>query len=300
MNNKTSVDRRSIEFAPGIKRSPSIVDANDTPPQRIEEDGSPTWIVRGANFVVAITRVQPGTRLSRRAQADEYMLFVPPGVLADVEAGEERLTVEPDSLTIIPPGDSEIVARGGGEIFRIFSSRASDLAVESANATVYSGDLGDVAPLREWPEPPGGYRVRTYPLKNVVSGEAFGRIYRSTNLMVNIFEPYEGSRDQTALSPHSHADFEQGSLTMAGCFEHYLRTPWGKDRNAWREDVVVNCGSPSVTIIPAGMIHTTAWFGSQGRMIDIFSPPREDFSRHAGWVRNEEDYPSPTWLENSK
>jgi len=300
MSNQTSSDRRSIEFAPGIKRPPTIIDVNDAPPQRIEDNGSPTWIVRGANFVVAITRAKPGTRLGRQAQASEYMLFVPPGVLADVKAGGERLTVESDSLTIIPPGDSEIVAHGDGEIYRIFSSRAFDLTADSANDTVYSDDLADVAPLTEWPEPVGGYHLRTYPLKNVVSGDAFGRIYRSTNLMVNIFEPYEGSRDQTALSPHSHTDFEQGSLTMAGRFEHYLRTPWGRDRNEWREDVVVSCGSPSITIIPAGMIHTTAWFGSHGRMIDIFSPPREDFSKRAGWVRNEEDYPSPTWIESSK
>jgi hypothetical protein len=298
MSNQTFVDRRSIDFAPGARRSATMIDANDASPQLNEENGSPTWIVRGANFVVTITRAAPGTRLVRKGQFDEYMLFVPPGVAADVGAGGELLTVEPDSLTIIPPGDSEIVARAGGDIFRIFSNRANDLAAQSANVATYEGDLSEVAPLVEWPEPVGGYRVRTYPLKDVVSGDAFGRIYRSTNLMVNIFEPYVGSRDQAALSPHSHADFEQGSLTTTGRFEHYLRTPWGKDRAAWVEDLVLSCDSPSITVIPAGMIHTTAWFGAQGRLIDIFSPPRDDFSRRVGWVRNEADYPSPTWIED--
>ena len=298
MSNQSFVDRRSIDFAPGARRSATMIDANDASPQLSEENGSPTWIVRGANFVVTITRAAPGTRLVRKGQFDEYMLFVPPGVAADVGAGGERLTVEPDSLTIIPPGDSEIVARAGGDIFRIFSNRANDLAAQSANVAPYEGDLSEVAPLVEWPEPVGGYRVRTYPLKDVVSGDAFGRIYRSTNLMVNIFESYVGSRDQAALSPHSHADFEQGSLTTTGRFEHYLRTPWGKDRAAWVEDLVLSCDSPSITVIPAGMIHTTAWFGAQGRLIDIFSPPRDDFSRRVGWVRNEADYPSPTWIED--
>lgn len=275
-----------------------MIDANDASPQLKEENGSPTWIVRGANFVVTITRATPGTRLVRKGQLDEYMLFVPPGVAADVAAGEERLTVEPDSLTIIPAGDSEIVAHAGGNIFRIFSNRANDLIAQSANVATYEGDLNEVAPLVAWPEPVGGYRVRTYPLKDVVTGAAFGRIYRSTNLMVNIFEPYVGSRDQAALSPHSHADFEQGSLTTAGRFEHYLRTPWGKDRAAWTDDLVLSCDSPSITVIPAGIIHTTAWFGAQGRLIDIFSPPRDDFSKRLGWVRNEADYPSPTWIED--
>jgi hypothetical protein len=299
VSNQTFIDRRSIDFEPGTRRPATMVDANDAPPQLIDHTGSPTWIVRGANFVVTITRATPGTRLVRKGQVDEHMLFVPPGVSADIVTREEGVTVERDSLTIIPPGDSEIVAHTGGDIFRIFSCRANDLTAQSANAATYPDDLDEVAPLAEWPEPVGGYRLRTYPLKDVVAGEVFGRIYRSTNLMVNIFEPYAGSRDQAALSPHSHTDFEQGSLTIAGRFEHYLRTPWGKDRAAWREDLVLSCDSPSITIIPAGMIHTTAWFGTQGRMIDIFSPPREDFSRHLGWVRNEGDYPNPTWIENS-
>lgn len=300
MNNQPFVDRRSIDFAPSTTRLASLTDANYAPPQLNEENGSPTWIVRAANFVVTITRAMPGTRLVRKGQVDEYMLFVPPGVAVDVEGGGERLTVEPDSLTIIPPGDSGIVADAGGDIFRIFSHQAKDLIAQSANAAIYEGDLNEVAPLVEWPEPVGGHRVRTYPLKGVACGDAFGRIYRSTNLMVNIFEPYAGSRDQSALSPHSHADFEQGSLTTAGRFEHYLRTPWGKDRAAWRDDLVLSCESPSMTVIPAGMIHTTAWFGAKGRLIDIFSPPREDFSRRLGWVRNEADYPSPTWIEDKR
>lgn len=292
MNNQTFVDRRSIDFAPSTRRSATLIDVNDAPQQLSEQNGSPTWVVRGANFVVTITRATSGERLERKGQPDEYMLFVPPGVVADVEADGKRLTVEPDFLTIIPPGDSQIIVPAGGDIFRFFSSRASDLTAQSANTETYEGDFSEVATLVDWPEPIGGFRVRTYPLKDVVSRDVFGRIYRSTNLMVNIFEPYTGSRDQAELSPHSHADFEQGSLTVAGPFEHYLRTPWGKDRAAWDDDLVLGCESPSITVIPAGMIHTTAWFGAQGRLIDIFSPPREDFSRRSGWVRNEADYPS--------
>lgn len=278
------------------KRQATVLDTNEAPPQLRGDDGSLTWIVRGANFVVAVTRAKRGTRLIRKRQVDESMLFVPPGVTAEVVVSGERLAVEQDSLVILPPGDSAIIVHTEGDVFRIFSSRATDLVSRSANASTYADRPDEVAPLSNWPAPRSGYRARIYTLKDVVSGGGFGRIYRSTNLMVNIFEPYTRSRDQAALSPHSHDDFEQGSLTIIGSFEHYLRTPWGADRTEWRNDLVAKCGSPSIAIIPAGMIHTTAWFGEHGRMIDVFSPPREDFSRRPGWVRNESDYPSPDWI----
>ena len=98
MSNQPFVDRRSINFAPSTTRSATLIDANYAPPQLNEENGSPSWIVRAANFVVTITRAMPGTRLVRKGQVDEYMLFVPPGVTVDVEGGGERLTVELDFL----------------------------------------------------------------------------------------------------------------------------------------------------------------------------------------------------------
>lgn len=289
------VDRRAIAYAPGT-RPASLIEIERAAPQAREHDGAPTWYGRGANFVVAITQVSAGTRLPRIGQGDEYMLFVPPGAGAHVTARGETRSVEPDSLTIVPPGDSEIVAATAGYLYRIFSSRAGDLAQASANAATYADASDEVAPLRDWPAPADGHRIRSYPLAEVTAGEAFGRIFRSTNLMVNIFEPYAGPRDQAALSPHSHADFEQGSLTLDGRFEHYLRAPWGKDRGTWRDDLILACGSPALTVIPAGTIHTTAWLDAGGRMIDIFAPPRADFSAHPGWVRNEGDYPTPDWV----
>jgi hypothetical protein len=286
------VDRRAISQGGAHLRDRSLAEFAQARPQIQESDGSPTWLSRGANFVVAVTRVRAGTVLARTGQLDEYMVVAPPELSLDVTAGAGALEAEADSLTIVPPGDSAVTAKGHGYVYRIFSTQADDLANLSANAAVYADGAPEVAPLEPWPDPVGGFRLRTYPLSKLSSGEVFGRIFRSTNLMVNLFEPYDEGRPQDALSPHHHDDFEQGSLCLAGDFEHYLRAPWGKDRAAWKPDETVRCGSPSLTVIPAGTIHTTAWFGP-GRMIDIFAPPRMDFSTKPGWVRNAADYPMP-------
>ncbi len=286
------VDRRAIPQGGAPLRDRSLAEFAQAEPQIHEADGSPTWLSRGANFVVAVTRVRTGTVLARTGQPDEYMVVAPPELSLHIAAGSDALEAEADSLTIVPPGDSAVTVKGDGYVYRIFSTQAEDLAKLSANAAVYADGAPEVAPLELWPDPVGGFRLRTYPLGNLSSGEVFGRIFRSTNLMVNLFEPYDQGRPQDALSPHHHDDFEQGSLCLAGDFEHYLRAPWGKDRAAWKPDETVRCGSPSLTVIPAGTIHTTAWFGP-GRMIDIFAPPRMDFSTKPGWVRNAADYPMP-------
>ena len=52
-------------------------------------------------------------------------------------------------------------------------------------------------------------------------------------------------------------------------------------------------GSPSTTIIPAGVIHTSQGIAGDGmRLVDVFAPPRVDFSEK-GWVDNAADYPMP-------
>jgi hypothetical protein len=112
--------------------------------------------------------------------------------------------------------------------------------------------------------------------------------------MVNYFYPDDGPRDPHKLSPHHHDDFEQISLQLAGEYVHHIRTPWTVDIDTWRDDDHQRCSSPAVTIIPPPTIHT-----SQGveqmrhHLIDIFCPPRVDFSERPGWVLNHDEYPMP-------
>ena len=48
-------------------------------------------------------------------------------------------------------------------------------------------------------------------------------------------------------------------------------------------------------MIPPMLIHTSQSVNEmQHWLIDVFAPPRLDFSSRPGWVRNADDYPMPT------
>ena len=152
-----------------------------------------------------------------------------------------------------------------------------------------------MAPFAAWPDPVGGHRVRVYSLDNwPADPDRFGRIFRCSTFMINYFYPVPGPRDPSKMSPHYHDDFEQLSLQLGGDYVHHIRTPWIPDMGAWRDDEHMACASPALTIIPPPSIHTSQAVGNDvHQLIDIFSPPRFDFSARPGWVINADEYPQP-------
>ena len=254
-----------------------------------------TWYGRGQNFVVAYSEVGPGARFERRGQVDEYMLLLPePGEGALIEAGGESEAVPGYSLAIVPPGDSVVTLRQGGTLVRVFSSSNADIAARAANAGAYAAAHPHIPAYQTWPAPPAGFRIRHYSLDVPPQPGRFGRIFRCTTMMLNAlpFEP--APRDTTRLSPHHHDDFEQCSLALKGAFVHHIRWPWTADQRHWREDDHEHCPAPSIAVIPPPAIHTSAATEADGnQLIDIFAPPRMDFSKMAGWVLNADEYPMP-------
>jgi hypothetical protein len=259
-----------------------------------------TWITRGGNFAVCAYEVEPGAVIERVDEPEESMLILPPdGVSATVEAGGSKIDAGADSLTILPPGSNRITVQSKGMIARIVSKASKDLMGLASNKEVYADGAPELAPPDLWPPPYDGYRLRHYRLADYAkaNGERIQpRVFRSTNMLVNIFVPYSTRRDTTALSPHWHDDFEQASLTLNGTWIHHMRYNWGSDIRNWWPDDHSEMATPSVIIIPARAIHTSRDVGQDGpesSLYDIFCPPRLDFASKKGFVINEAEYPLP-------
>lgn len=261
-------------------------------PPTVEEHGLRQWTARASNFLVAHAEGEAGAALAREDQPDEYALLLPDAAMeVEITAGREAVSVSGNSLTFIPPGASRIAFRRAGRAVRIMTTRAADLAALAANAASYAEPRARIPPLEAWPAPPDGFRIRRYGLDVPPTPGRFGRIFRCTTLMVNVLERDAAQRDATKMSPHHHEDFEQGSLVLEGAYTHHLRWPWIPDMTQWRKDEHVRCGAPSLTVIPPPAIHTTR-AETAGQMVDLFCPPRHDFSAKAGWVLNAVDYPA--------
>jgi hypothetical protein len=258
-------------------------------------DWGRTWLVRGQNAVIAYSEVKAGARFERKSQVDEWVLLLPdPGITVTVTAGGETRKVEGYSVTFVPPGDSTIVVNETGRIVRLFTTRSTDLTDKCPNASAHATRHENMPDFEPWPVPPDGYRIRSYSLDVPDEPGRFGRIWRCTTFMVNYLAPQHGPRDIGKLSPHHHDDFEQYSLAVQGSFIHHMRWPWTPNMRMWRQDEHEFCGTPSVAVIPPPAIHTTRGMDpGTNQLVDIFSPPRRDFSLKPGWVLNADDYPMP-------
>lgn len=255
-----------------------------------------TAVVRGQNVILIHTWANDGDDLSNGTLDGELTVVATddsPGF--DVITRDGATCVDGPGLVVVPPGTSRISVRGTGPLIRLVEAGEAAWTGRVANASAYAEDHPRVALLKRWPEPKGGYAVRVYPLADVPEDPArFGRIFRTRSFMVNFLPPYNGPRDPRKLSPHTHDDFEQLSLAMRGEYIHHIQTPWLPDSTTWRDDEHVTLGSPSVAIIPPPTVHTSeAHDADVNQLIDIFSPPRVDFSQRPGWVLNADDYPMP-------
>lgn len=258
-------------------------------PQRTGQ-GVHSWITRGANFAVVTSVGDAGAVLHGTARDEQFVYALEGGIAVSAGAGHELLGVE--DLAIVPPGEWTLRFEQPGHVIQLITAE-EDLVAMAANASRYADGAPEVATSEPWPAPVGGYRLRRYCTLEAFARGGLVHAFRTRRLMMVPYARFLEPRDETQLTPHSHADFEQGSIGLEGQWIHHLRVPWVPNRREWRPDRHLEVGSPSTLIIPAGVIHTSQGIAGAGmRLIDVFAPPRMDFSER-GWVDNAADYPMP-------
>jgi hypothetical protein len=280
----------------GAAAPPQYFELGELVPDDVSAAGTKTWFVRSQNCCIAYSLARAGDRLARSGQPDEYMVLLPcTDASAVLRAGDTAHQVAGATVAVMPPGDSEIELAVATVVARVFSPAAADLLARCRNAASYETPDPNVAPFVPWPDPPAGHAVRVYPLAEVAPDAGrFGRIFRCSTLMLNCLDPFDGPRDPAKLSPHHHDDFEQVSLQLQGDFVHHMRTPWTVDLADWRDDEHRHCTSPAIVVIPPPIVHTSQAVGDmRHELVDVFSPPRLDFSQRPGWVLNHDEYPMP-------
>ena len=140
--------------------------------------------------------------------------------------------------------------------------------------------------------PPDGYKIRVYRLDDTPAGKPHCYVHRTA--MTNFPWPVPTEpRKPTAMSPHTHEDFEQVSIIHSGTMVHHMRRAWSRNMNEWLADEHVVVIAPAIAISKPPDIHTTQAVTSGDRvgLIDFFSPVRWDFSNVDGMVVNRAEYP---------
>lgn len=290
--------RSQLATAPkalGANVAPQYFEFGKSLPTEKTEAGSELWWSRSQAVVTSFCHLRAGDTLARAGQPDEYIVLMHDrDATTTLTAGGQSEQARGRSLIVMPPGNSELCVDRDVDVARFFTTVSTDLCERSDNAALYVERDPNVAEFAPWPDPPGGHRIRVYALDDVPpSPVRFGRLFRCSTLMINYF--YEvGPRDPSKLSPHHHDDFEQLSLQLGGAYVHHIRTPWTPDIAQWRDDEHYYCTSPSLTVIPPPSVHTSQAVGDEvHQLVDVFAPPRFDFSAKVGWVLNADEYPMP-------
>jgi mannose-6-phosphate isomerase-like protein (cupin superfamily) len=246
---------------------------------RFDRETASRSVAHASNFSVEWLAGAAGQSFAFASDDETILLFPHAGAVLD---GPARHDVPLRSVVIAPPGTYSVTLAGDGA-FAILATHRADLeGTPDRNPKTAALDRTPSASLPE---------VRIYGFGEIEAPADNRRLkfLRSATMSINIIE-YDGPRDRTMLSPHSHADFEQATLTVSGAFTHHLRAEWGKDANLWRGDLHLEVRDAAVVMIPPQVIHTSEGVGDGAHLLfDVFAPPRADFIAK-GWVHNAADY----------
>src|SRR5450830_603436 len=241
--------------------------------------------VRGQNFTAH--RFAHAAGQTQLITSSDEILFIFPDTAAELETVGAIYQIPPHALVIAAPGTVQVRLHTPGNAYALSTATSTPPPEFAVNAAFYQSPDPRVKPVHPTLTSSARAEVRVYPIEQIPfpPGNPRLKLLRTATMSINWVD-YDGPRDRTRLSPHAHADFEQGSLAIAGNFIHHIRAPWTPDADQWQADQHIEAAADSVLIIPPELIHTTEGVG-QGRhiLIDIFAPAREDFIAK-GWVHN--------------
>jgi hypothetical protein len=273
-----------LEKVKSVKRDADLVMLN--------EGAATRRCVRGQNFLVDWIDAREGEQAGFSSDDETMLIVFDAG--ATISGGGKAFDVGRRSLTVLPPGTYNVTFTGAGRGCVLSTSRRDDTASPLNAASYHQPDTRVAAIGPAWARTGDARKIQVFNIDEIKAPADNPRLkmFQSATMSINWVD-YDGPRDRTALSPHSHADFEQASLAAAGNFVHHLRVGWGKNANEWRDDEHRQAGSPSVLVVPPDLIHTTEGVGpGHHLLIDIFAPPRRDFIAR-NWVANSGEYRDP-------
>ena len=280
----------------GIPRPAQYRELHDAAPDEKLDHGSTTWWTRSQAMLIGWTEAEVGDEITTNDVAGEHAVLAIDGATLDVTHDGQTTSVDEAAVVIVPPGSSSLRITSAGTVIRVIAAAtAPALAGRCANRSEYDNDDTNVGAFTPWPDPPGGHTTRVYPIsEHPIAEGRLGRIFRCSTVMVNVLPDSNDPRDPARLSPHHHDDFEQVSLQVSGDYVHHMRVPWTPDSTTWRDDQHQACHAPAVVVIPPPLVHTSQAVEPMHHwLIDVFAPPRRDFSERPGWVLNADDYPMP-------
>jgi mannose-6-phosphate isomerase-like protein (cupin superfamily) len=244
---------------------------------------------RGQNFLVDWVEAKGPSARFDVSSPDESMILLPANG-ATLTAANEHVTAKTRSVCILPPGTTTVTLPEGGHCIYLSTNRDDLVASEATNESAYAKPDPMVSAIgAHFKRTKGNGRIVVIDIDGIDAPAGQMKSLQSETMSINWIDR-DKPRSRTALSPHSHDDFEQGSLAILGTFIHHLRVPWGANADHWRDDEHMDAPPRSLIIIPPGTLHTTEAVGDMHHLlIDVFAPPRRDFIAK-GMITNAADY----------
>jgi len=254
------------------------------------------WRMRGQNFLVEwIESDADAETATVNSTHETLVIFTDAGGVIE-QADKPAVTARAGSICIVPAGPYSITLERGARCCVIASTRTDFDINDVLNAADYREPDPRVDPVgKPYRRHANPGEIQVFCVDDIPSPADNPRLkmFQTETLSIN-WVAYDGPRNRSQLSPHRHANHEQGSLAISGNFVHHLRVEWGKDANLWQDDEHCAASSPSLLVVPVNLIHTSEGVGNERHvLVDVFAPPRADFIAK-GWVYNSRDYVAAT------